>query len=620
MSGNMNEVKKNKKLNQYFYMTPEGDIFKYKKYCIIDDCKKISSFNYSNEKEFLYCNDHKLDKMVNIKKGYLYCEIHKISYLNFCKQCDIIECNLCKIETNKQHFFSEKHIATFENNITVKSKSSIKKKFIDIIFDFNLIDKDLFYSDLYFKHKVKNLILKNCKKNKNYKINIYKYNQKMKNNLINYWIEKYTINHIDEIDNIDNMKLKNFKNLKSTDFDDVVGFNRDGFDADDPENIAIISSGDIEYDSTNLGVIQNTCLVVKLSEYDPFKGGSLKEIEKIDEIFFKKRNILIIKNSNIYDHKCLLWCYIRYFLNDVKKNPSRINKRDIEISLEIINEHDYDFENVSLDEINKVENLLECNIYIFGCNKKMESKKIIRKSKSCFNRDLDLLLIDEINHYILIKNLNSFISNNSHVVKCCRNCLNTFYSESKYKFHIQYCLNRKPQKLVPSYKKYLKFENLKNCIKRNWIIQSDFECIINPDCKEHQFVAGGYYLQCENEIFSKKIKTFYNLENYTRSLYNELKYIEEVEEKHLNNPIDYNNFNQEEFDNTLKCQYCLSVFNHPYNDRVIILNEIVDKQKLKQILDNNDFNEEVNNLTKNYYESLDDLGRKRVVYKQKSTH
>ena len=43
----------------------------------------------------------------------------------------------------------------------------------------------------------------------------------------------------------------------------------------------------------------------------------------------------------------------------------------------------------------------------------MESKKIIRKSKSCFERDLDLLLIDEINHYILIKNLNSFISNNS---------------------------------------------------------------------------------------------------------------------------------------------------------------------------------------------------------------
>ena len=249
----------------------------------------------------------------------------------------------------------------------------------------------------------------------------------------------------------------------------------------------------------------------------------------------------------------------------------------------------------------------------------MESKKIIRKSKSCFEIDLDLLLIDEINHYILIKNLNSFISNNSHVIKTCRNCLNVFYSESKYKFHIKYCLNRRPQRLVPSYKKIMKFENLKNTLKRNWVIQSDFECIVNHD-KEHEFVAGAYYLQCENELYSKNIQIFYNLEEYTKSLYNELKYIEEIEEKYLNNPINYDDFNQKEFDNTLKCKYCDCEFNHPYNDRIIILNEIVDKQKLKEILDNNEFNEEVNNLARNYYESLDDLGRKRVVYKQKQNH
>ena len=101
----MNEVKKNKKLNQYFYMNSEGDILKYKKYCIINNCKKISSFNYSGKKEFLYCDEHKLDKMVNVKKGYLYCEIHKTPYLNICEKCDIVDCNLCKIETNKQHFF-----------------------------------------------------------------------------------------------------------------------------------------------------------------------------------------------------------------------------------------------------------------------------------------------------------------------------------------------------------------------------------------------------------------------------------------------------------------------------------------------------------------------------------
>ena len=40
---------------------------------------------------------------------------------------------------------------------------------------------------------------------------------------------------------------------------------------------------------------------------------------------------------------------------------------------------------------------------------------MIRKSLKNYNKDLDLLLIDGINHYILIKDINKFISNNSHV-------------------------------------------------------------------------------------------------------------------------------------------------------------------------------------------------------------
>ena len=229
-----------------------------------------------------------------------------------------------------------------------------------------------------------------------------------------------------------------------------------------------------------------------------------------------------------------------------------------------------------------------------------------------FNKDLDLLLVDNIKHYILIKDINKFISNNSHVVKSCRNCLNSFYSEEKYKFHIEYCKNRKPKKLLPSFKKYMQFENLKN-----WIIHSDFECIIDPNTKEHKFISGGYLLEYKNEKYSKNIQTFYNLEEYTKSLYNELKYIEDFEEDCLQNPIDYSNFDQNEFDNTLKCKYCDYEFNHSYNDRCIILNEIVDKEKLLNILENNNFDQEVNNLAKNYYDSLDNFGRKRIAYKQK---
>ena len=332
-------------------------------------------------------------------------------------------------------------------------------------------------------------------------------------------------------------------------------------------------------------------------------------------MLFQKRNLVIIKNLN--DNKCLLWCFIRKHLNPIEKNISRISKKDIQISKELIDEFDIDFENVSIGEIDEIENFLECNIHVSGCSKQFNSKKILRKSLKTYDKDLDLLLIDEINHYILIKNINILIGNNSHVVKSCRNCLNSFCSEEKYKFHIEYCKNKKPKKLLPSFRKYMQFENLKNCIKRNWLIHSDFECVINPNTKEHSFISGGYLLECKNEKYSKNIQTFYDLEEYTKSLCNELKYIREIEEEYLNSPIDYSNFDQNEFDNTLNCEYCDCEFNHPHNDRCIILNEIVDKEKLKYMLDNNDYNQEINNLARNYYDSLDDLGRKRVQYKQK---
>ena len=297
---------------------------------------------------------------------------------------------------------------------------------------------------------------------------------------------------MNEIDNIDKLNLKNFKNLKCFDFDDdnLYGRNRDVFDGTvDLENVNIISEGDIEYDASQMKIIQNTRLLIKMSECDIFSAGNSLEINKIPDIFFQKRNLVIIKNLN--DNKCLLWCFIRKHLNPIEKNISRINKKkDIEISKEIIDDFNTDFENISIGEIDEIENFLECNIHVFGCDKNFNSKKIIRKSLKKYDKDLDLLLTDEINHYILIKNINIFIGNNSHIVKSCRNCLNSFYSEEKYKFHIEYCKNRKPKKLLPSFKKYIQFENLKNCIKRNWIIHSDFECVIDPITKKHTFIGG----------------------------------------------------------------------------------------------------------------------------------
>ena len=87
------------------------------------------------------------------------------------------------------------------------------------------------------------------------------------------------------------------------------------------------------------------------------------------------------------DNKCFLYCYIRKLKNVITNNTSRITKKDLLIAEDIIDEYSIDFENVSLDELDKIENLLKVNIHIFGCNKKFNSKKLLG------NQNLILIMI-----------------------------------------------------------------------------------------------------------------------------------------------------------------------------------------------------------------------------------
>ena len=54
------------------------------------------------------------------------------------------------------------------------------------------------------------------------------------------------------------------------------------------------------------------------------------------------------------DNKCFLYCYIRKFKNVITNNLSRISKKDLLIVDEIVDESNMDFENVSLDELDKI--------------------------------------------------------------------------------------------------------------------------------------------------------------------------------------------------------------------------------------------------------------------------
>ena len=249
-----------------------------------------------------------------------------------------------------------------------------------------------------------------------------------------------------------------------------------------------------------------------MTEYTPISGGSISELNKISDSFCNKRSLLILKNN---DSKCFLYCYIRKFLNPIIKNSFRITRKDKEIANKIINETNLTFENVSVKEMNKIEKKLEININVFSCNKNYKNKNPVRKSKENYEKLLDLLLIGNINHYIIIKNLHCFLT-----IECtmkdnfiCRTCLNTFNSKNKYNEHINYCKTRKPQRLLPANEKYIKFDKLQNCILNNFVIYSDFECIIDKSHK-HKFISGGYLVKSRNDKFTKPVQIFNNLDDH----------------------------------------------------------------------------------------------------------
>ena len=131
------------------------------------------------------------------------------------------------------------------------------------------------------------------------------------------------------------------------------------------------------------------------------KGSSFENIPKI---FYTSKIINITQNK---DKQCFLYCYIRKYLNPVKTHSNRVSKIGKEYAQKLENELDYNFDDVKVQDSSKIEDLLETNIYLYSCTKNLKEKILIFKSDKNFEKFLDLLLFE--NHYMLIKNIDSFI-------------------------------------------------------------------------------------------------------------------------------------------------------------------------------------------------------------------
>lgn len=92
--------------------------------------------------------------------------------------------------------------------------------------------------------------------------------------------------------------------------------------------------------------------------------------------------------------------------------------------------------------------------------------------------DLLVLTSGNISHYVLIKDLGSFIriNTNAYHKHICRKCLLAFNSPKSLLHHQQWCLQTQEEET----QEVLQFTSFASTIKLPWTIFADFESILKP--------------------------------------------------------------------------------------------------------------------------------------------
>ena len=100
-------------------------------------------------------------------------------------------------------------------------------------------------------------------------------------------------------------------------------------------------------------------------------------MKKIPKIFYFSRVINVIKNE---DQKCFIYYYVRKFLNPVDNHKDRNSLKDTEIVKKLEEELNFNFDNVKIKNLNKIEDLLETNIYVYTCDENFKNRLPVYKS------------------------------------------------------------------------------------------------------------------------------------------------------------------------------------------------------------------------------------------------
>ena len=318
---------------------------------------------------------------------------------------------------------------------------------------------------------------------------------------------------------------------------------------------------------------------INVTTYTPLHGSNY--IELPTELKNPKKGLINMKNK---DDECFRWCHIRH-LNPQEKDPQRIKKVDKEM-IHKLNYDGIEFP-VSQKHYHKVEKQNNIRINVFGYEK--EQPFPIHISKETFEDQMNLLLIteDEKKHYVLIKDFNKFMYNQSkHKERkhFCMYCLQCFSSERILANHVNNCLTINGAQAINMPKQgenILKFNNFHKQLPVPFVIYADFEAITKKvqGCRQseemeneknkgsyteayqtHEDCGYGYKLVCcYDDKYSKDI-CIYRGENavyrFMEKMLEEVKYCEAVIKKHFNKPLVMTEDDEQRFKTMDGCHIC----------------------------------------------------------------
>ena len=311
---------------------------------------------------------------------------------------------------------------------------------------------------------------------------------------------------------------------------------------------------------------------INLTKYKPLKGSSY--IELPTELRNPAKGLINLKNK---DNECFRWCYIRY-LNPQGKDPQRIKKDD----RQYIKNLDYQGIKfpVNVNQYNKVEKQNSIRINVFGYEEKQPFPIYVSKEK--FENQMNLLLIekDGNNHYVLIKDFNKFMyqqTKHKERKHFCMHCLQCFSSERVLNNHKENCIiinGKQAIKMPEKGDNILKYNNFHRQQAVPFVIYADFEAITEKiqGCRQnndssyteayqkHTDCGYGYKVVCcYDDKYTKPIQ-IYRGENavykFMEVMLDEVNYCKEVMRRNFNKPLKMTDNDELSFKLEQKCYIC----------------------------------------------------------------